>query len=55
MYSTTPAVVYFPSGTYLVSGVIIDYYYTEIIGDAKVLPIIKAAAGFTGIAVIGMF
>ncbi|GJJ12295.1 hypothetical protein Clacol_006536 [Clathrus columnatus] len=48
----TPAVVYFPSGTYLVSSPIIAWYYTAIVGDAKNLPILLASHGFNGIAVI---
>lgn len=48
----TPATVYFPQGTYLVSAPLIAYYYTEMVGDAKVLPTLKASAGFAGIAVI---
>ncbi|KAF9049241.1 glycoside hydrolase family 55 protein [Hymenopellis radicata] len=48
----TPALVYFPSGTYLVSTPIIAYYYTQLIGDAKTLPTIRASASFTGLAVI---
>ncbi|EIM83048.1 exo-beta-1-3-glucanase [Stereum hirsutum FP-91666 SS1] len=51
-FSTTPATVFFPSGTYLVSAPLIDYYYTEIVGDARVLPTLKAAASFVGMAVI---
>jgi glucan 1,3-beta-glucosidase len=39
--------------TYLVSTPIIAIYYTELVGDAKVKPTLKASAGFTGIAVIG--
>lgn len=31
---------------------IIQYYYTQLVGDALTLPTIKAAAGFTGMAVI---
>lgn len=32
--TTTPAVVYFPAGTYLISNPgIVDYYYTQIIGN----------------------
>ena len=50
--TTTPAVVYFPAGTYLVSTPIIDYYYTQIIGNPNSLPTIKASAGFSGAAVI---
>ena len=38
--------VYFPPGTYLVSGSIIDYYYTQIIGNPKCLPVIKGASNF---------
>lgn len=48
----TPAIVYFPPGTYLVSAPIIQYYYTQFIGDAVTIPTIKASASFTGIAVI---
>ena len=50
--TTTPAIVYFPPGTYLVSKPIIQYYYTQFIGDAITLPTLKASASFTGIAVI---
>ncbi|KAF7125689.1 hypothetical protein CNMCM5793_001982 [Aspergillus hiratsukae] len=50
--TTTPALVYFPPGTYLVSKPIVQYYYTQIVGDAVNLPVIKASAGFTGMAVI---
>ncbi|KAG8220628.1 pectate lyase superfamily protein-domain-containing protein [Butyriboletus roseoflavus] len=39
----TPAVVYFPRGTYLVSSAIDTYYYTQIIGDAKNPPTILAS------------
>ncbi|KAJ6514576.1 exo-beta-1,3-glucanase [Mycena vulgaris] len=48
----TPAVVYFPSGTYLVSHSIIPYYYTQLIGDARRPPTLLAAASFTDLAVI---
>jgi hypothetical protein len=50
--TTTPAIVYFPPGTYLVSKPIIQYYYTQFIGDANQIPTIKAAAAFEGMAVI---
>ncbi|EED21310.1 exo-beta-1,3-glucanase Exg0 [Talaromyces stipitatus ATCC 10500] len=50
--TTTPAIVYFPPGTYVVSKPIIQYYYTQLIGDATDLPAIKAAASFSGMAVI---
>ncbi|KAF8310395.1 exo-beta-1,3-glucanase [Clavulina sp. PMI_390] len=48
----TPALVYFPTGTYLVSSSLIAYYYTSMVGDAKRLPVLKAAANFSGAAVI---
>ena len=50
--TVTPAMVYFPPGTYLVSAPIIQYYYTQFVGDAINIPTLKASAGFTGIAVI---
>jgi glucan 1,3-beta-glucosidase len=48
----SPAVVFFPSGTYLVSNSIIAYYYTQLIGDARHPPTLLAAASFNAIAVI---
>lgn len=50
--TVTPALVYFPPGTYLVSAPLIQYYYTQFVGDAVTIPTIKAAASFKGIAVI---
>jgi len=50
--TVTPALVYFPPGTYVVSKPIIQYYYTQLVGDAITLPTIKGAAGFQGIALI---
>lgn len=44
----SPAVVYFPPGTYLVTSPIIDYYFTQIYGNPDCMPVIKAAANFTG-------
>lgn len=46
--TTTPAVVYFPSGTYKISYPIFDYYYTQIIGDPNNLPVIKGSSNFQG-------
>lgn len=50
--TVTPALVYFPPGTYLVSKPIIQYYYTQLVGDAISPPTIKADAAFSGMAVI---
>ncbi|KAL3472014.1 pectate lyase superfamily protein-domain-containing protein [Aspergillus californicus] len=50
--TTKPALVYFPAGTYLVSSPIIQYYYTQMVGDAIDLPVLKASADFAGMAVI---
>ncbi|PPQ78469.1 hypothetical protein CVT25_011864 [Psilocybe cyanescens] len=50
--TVTPAVVYFPKGTYLVSAPIVPYYYTQLIGDAKTPPTLLASASFDGMAVI---
>ena len=50
--TTVPAIVYFPPGTYMVSSPIIQYYYTQFIGDALSIPTIKATPAFQGIAVI---
>ncbi|KAF2272061.1 pectin lyase-like protein [Westerdykella ornata] len=50
--TTLPAVVYFPSGTYLVSKPIIQLYNTQFVGNPNGVPILKAAPSFAGIAVI---
>ncbi|KAK4986613.1 hypothetical protein LTR66_007818 [Elasticomyces elasticus] len=46
--TVTPAIVYFPTGVYMISGSIIDYYYTQIIGNPNCVPTIRAFANFTG-------
>ncbi|SPO21480.1 probable beta-1,3 exoglucanase precursor [Ustilago trichophora] len=48
----SPAVVYFPPGTYLVSSPIVSYYYTQLMGSATDRPTLLAAPTFQGIAVI---
>ncbi|KAI0129504.1 pectate lyase superfamily protein-domain-containing protein [Xylariales sp. AK1849] len=48
----TPAVVYFPAGTYLISSSIIPYYFTQLYGDPTSLPILKATSGFSGFGLI---
>lgn len=50
--TTTPALIYFPPGTYLVSSPIIQYYYTHMVGDLNNIPTLKATANFVGMAVI---
>ena len=50
--TTSPAVVYFPAGTYSISASIVDYYYTQIIGNPNDLPTIKATSNFTAFALI---
>ncbi|QSZ32267.1 hypothetical protein DSL72_001841 [Monilinia vaccinii-corymbosi] len=50
--TTTPAVVYFPSGTYLISSSIIDYYITQIVGNPNDLPVLKGTSNFTGFGLI---
>ena len=44
--------MYFPAGTYIISSSIIDYYYTQLIGNPNSLPVLKAAPGFSGLGLI---
>jgi hypothetical protein len=50
--TTTPALIYFPPGTYSISKPLIQLYYTQFVGDAVSVPTIKGTAGFQGIALI---
>jgi len=50
--TTEPALIYFPSGSYVVSTPIIMYYYSQLVGNANDLPRIIAAPNFGGMAVI---
>ncbi|KAJ5889305.1 exo-beta-1-3-glucanase [Penicillium tannophilum] len=50
--TTTPAVVYFPAGTYLISSSIIDQYNTILLGNPNSLPTLKASSGFSGFGLI---
>ncbi|KAJ9155307.1 Glucan 1,3-beta-glucosidase [Pleurostoma richardsiae] len=52
--TVSPAVVYLPGGTYLISDSILDYYYTQIIGDPTDMPIIKASASFPTNTTLGL-
>ncbi|OXA60273.1 probable glucan endo-1,3-beta-glucosidase ARB_02077 [Folsomia candida] len=47
-----PALIYFPSGTYLVSSPIIMYYFSQLVGNANNPPTLVAAPNFGGMAVI---
>ncbi|KAI0410472.1 pectate lyase superfamily protein-domain-containing protein [Xylaria grammica] len=44
------AVVYFPPGTYLISSPIIQFYYTQFVGNPNTRPVIKGSHDFVGIA-----
>jgi len=48
----TPAVVYIPSGTYLIGKPIVFYYMTQLIGDPRKRPILKAAPYLDALALI---
>ncbi|KKA27542.1 hypothetical protein TD95_005119 [Thielaviopsis punctulata] len=48
----TPAIIYFPPGTYRVSAPIVMYYYSQLIGDAIDRPVIKSLPSFAGMAVM---
>jgi glucan 1,3-beta-glucosidase len=50
--TTTPALVYFPPGKYLVHQPLNLDYYTQLVGDAINPPTILASSNFTGMAVI---
>ncbi|KAF2748004.1 glycoside hydrolase family 55 protein [Sporormia fimetaria CBS 119925] len=50
--TTTPAVIYFPAGTYVISRPLIVYYMTMLHGNPNSLPVLKATPGLTGLAVI---
>ncbi|KAK4150377.1 glucan 1,3-beta-glucosidase [Chaetomidium leptoderma] len=50
--TTTPGVVYFPAGTYLISSSIFPAYFTQLIGDAGSPPTLKATANFAGFGLI---
>ncbi|KAG8978776.1 hypothetical protein FRB90_008351, partial [Tulasnella sp. 427] len=48
----SPALIFFPSGKYRVTGSIIPYYFTQLVGDAKNPPTLVADPSFNGGAVI---
>lgn len=45
--TTSPAIVYFPAGTYSLTGPLIDYYETQLIGNPNCIPVLKPTANFT--------
>ncbi|KAI1325739.1 glycoside hydrolase family 55 protein [Xylariaceae sp. FL0255] len=48
----TPAVVYFPAGTYVISSSLIPPYFTQLIGDPTSPPTLKATANFQGFGLV---
>ncbi|KAG9760638.1 pectin lyase-like protein, partial [Aureobasidium melanogenum] len=48
--STLGALVYFPPGTYKISAPIVQYYYTQFVGNPNDRPVIKGSSDFSGIA-----
>ncbi|EXJ83349.1 glucan 1,3-beta-glucosidase [Capronia coronata CBS 617.96] len=50
--TTTPAIIYFPPGKYAVSAPIVQYYYTQFVGDAINIPTIMALPNFEGLAIL---
>lgn len=50
--TVTPAVIYFPAGTYLITSPIVAMYYSQLVGDPLNVPTIKGAPNFSGIGLI---
>ena len=50
--TTTPAVVYFPAGTYILSSPINQAYFTQLVGNPNSLPTLRATSGFGGFGII---
>lgn len=50
--TTSPALIYFPPGTYMISEPIIQYYYSSFVGDALQMPTLKATPQFKGMGLI---
>ena len=48
----TPAIGYFPAVTYVISSPIIDYYFTQLVGNPNDPAVLQATAGFTGVGLI---
>ncbi|PYH85075.1 exo-1,3-beta-D-glucanase [Aspergillus uvarum CBS 121591] len=50
--STRGTFIYFPPGTYLISSPLNASYYSQLVGDANDLPIIKTSPSFVGLGAI---
>ncbi|GIJ86242.1 hypothetical protein Asppvi_005128 [Aspergillus pseudoviridinutans] len=50
--STKGTFIYFPPGTYLISSPINASYYSQLVGDANDLPVIKTSPSFIGLGAI---
>lgn len=50
--STKNAIVYIPSGTYLISSLISVYFGTQIIGNPNAMPTLKASSCFVGLGLL---
>ncbi|KAI1073930.1 putative glucan 1,3-beta-glucosidase precursor [Whalleya microplaca] len=50
--TTLGALIYFPPGTYVISSPIVQYYYTQFVGNPVNRPVIKGSTNFTGFALI---
>lgn len=46
--SLTPALVYFPPGTYMISKTLPLIYYTQLVGDADSVPTLKVVSSGAG-------
>lgn len=46
------AILFFPGGTYKICSPVIQYYYTQFVGDPNDMPVIKGCDKFQGIALI---
>lgn len=52
--TNTAAVVYIPPGTYLITSSIIDYYFTQIIGNPNCMPTILASPAWDPSTSLGL-
>jgi glucan 1,3-beta-glucosidase len=50
--TTSPAVVYFPAGTYLISSSVLPFYMTQLVGNPNAMPTLKATANFNGLGLV---